>query len=94
MKILCKDIDEKTLEQANNLDLHRRLYGEVIIMPDAHCGYGMPIGGVCYLQKAISPNMVGADIGCGVMSVKTNLTTNGMFLPPLDGNTFRVKTET
>ena len=74
MKILCKDIDEKTLEQAYNLDLHPRLYGEVIIMPDAHSGYGMPIGGVCYLQKTISPNMVGADIGCGIMSVKTNLT--------------------
>ena len=76
MRILCKDIDEKTLQQAYNLDLHPRLYDEVVIMPDAHCGYGMPIGGVCYLQKAISPNMVGADIGCGVMSVKTNFTTS------------------
>ena len=76
MKIICKDIDEKTTEQANNLNNHPRLYGEVVIMPDAHCGYGMSIGGVCYLEKAISPNMVGADIGCGVMSVKTNLTIN------------------
>ena len=42
-------------------------------MPDTHEGYGMPIGGVAALNEAICPNMVGVDIGCGMLAVKTNL---------------------
>jgi len=34
------------------------------LMPDAHLGYGMPIGGVAILDNAISPNFVGYDIAC------------------------------
>lgn len=34
------------------------------IMPDAHLGYGMPIGGVASLNRAISPSFVGYDIAC------------------------------
>jgi tRNA-splicing ligase RtcB len=37
---------------------------KVALMPDAHLGYGLPIGGVAALQGAIAPNMVGVDIGC------------------------------
>lgn len=36
------------------------------LMPDAHPGYAMPIGGVAGLRGAIAPNMVGVDIGCRV----------------------------
>jgi tRNA-splicing ligase RtcB len=34
------------------------------LMPDAHPGYSMPIGGVVALENAISPSFVGLDIGC------------------------------
>lgn len=34
------------------------------LMPDAHQGYGLPIGGVLALYNAISPYAVGVDIGC------------------------------
>lgn len=34
------------------------------LMPDAHLGYGLPIGGVWALQNAVSPYAVGFDIGC------------------------------
>ena len=43
-------------------------------MPDAHVGYGMPIGGVMATQNVIIPHAVGVDIGCGVCTVKTSLT--------------------
>jgi tRNA-splicing ligase RtcB len=43
-------------------------------MPDAHEGYGMPIGGVIASQRAVIPNAVGVDIGCGMCAVKTSLT--------------------
>jgi tRNA-splicing ligase RtcB len=37
------------------------------LMPDAHVGYGIPIGGVVALEDAVAPYMVGVDIACRVM---------------------------
>jgi len=34
------------------------------LMPDAHVGYGMPIGGVAAVDNAVIPYAVGVDIGC------------------------------
>lgn len=34
------------------------------LMPDAHPGYALPVGGVFAAQRAIAPAMVGVDIGC------------------------------
>ena len=34
------------------------------LMPDAHCGYGMPIGGVLATRNAVIPYAVGMDIAC------------------------------
>jgi tRNA-splicing ligase RtcB len=44
-------------------------------MPDAHLGFGMPIGGVMATRDVIIPNAVGVDIGCGMCAVKTSLKT-------------------
>ena len=46
----------------------------VALMPDAHTGYGMPIGGVLFADKAVVPYAIGVDIGCGVALVETDLT--------------------
>lgn len=37
------------------------------LMPDAHIGYGIPIGGVVALEGAVAPYMVGVDIACRMM---------------------------
>lgn len=37
------------------------------LMPDAHHGYGIPIGGVVALENAVAPYMVGVDIACRMM---------------------------
>ena len=37
------------------------------LMPDAHVGYGIPIGGVVALEGAVSPYAVGVDIACRMM---------------------------
>jgi len=71
----CKNLEEGALIQAKNLSKHPCLVGNVCLMPDSHCGYGMPIGGVVALDNAISPNMVGVDIGCGMLAVQTSLTS-------------------
>ncbi|WP_406659870.1 RtcB family protein [Methanolobus sp. ZRKC3] len=45
-------------------------------MPDAHIGYGFPIGGVAAFDKdtgVISPGGVGFDINCGVRLIRSNL---------------------
>lgn len=37
------------------------------LMPDAHIGYGVPIGAVVALENAVAPYMVGVDIACRMM---------------------------
>jgi tRNA-splicing ligase RtcB len=38
------------------------------LMPDAHVGYGLPIGGVLALDNAVCPYAVGVDIACRMKS--------------------------
>ena len=71
----CENPEQGAINQAINISNHPWLVGNVCLMPDTHEGYGMPIGGVAALDNAICPNMVGVDIGCGMLAVKTNLTT-------------------
>lgn len=71
----CGNPEAGAVQQAKNIANHPWLVGNVCLMPDTHEGYGMPIGGVAALDNAICPNMVGVDIGCGMLAVKTNLTT-------------------
>jgi tRNA-splicing ligase RtcB (3'-phosphate/5'-hydroxy nucleic acid ligase) len=47
------------------------------LMPDAHVGYGIPIGGVVALDNAVAPFMVGVDIACRMrMSIFSNEHTD------------------
>jgi tRNA-splicing ligase RtcB len=73
IQLWLEHLDEDTLQQAKNLANHPFITHHIAIMPDAHVGYGMPIGGVAATIDAIIPNGVGVDIGCGVNAVQTNL---------------------
>lgn len=42
------------------------------LMPDAHLGYSLPIGGVIATEGKIFPSWVGYDIGCGMCALKTD----------------------
>jgi tRNA-splicing ligase RtcB (3'-phosphate/5'-hydroxy nucleic acid ligase) len=64
-------LEQGTLEQARNMANLPFAYHHVGLMPDAHPGYGMPIGGVLATRNVIVPNAVGVDIGCGMCAVKT-----------------------
>ncbi|AHM60908.1 hypothetical protein D770_13270 [Flammeovirgaceae bacterium 311] len=50
----------------NQMDIAMRLPITVAgaLMPDAHQGYGLPIGGVLATENAVIPYGVGVDIGC------------------------------
>ena len=67
------DLEEGALQQAKDLANLSIAFRHIAIMPDAHRGYGMPIGGVLATKDAIVPNAVGVDIGCGMCSLRTSL---------------------
>ncbi|GLB52220.1 RNA-splicing ligase RtcB [Neptunitalea chrysea] len=48
------------------------------LMPDAHCGYGLPIGGVLATDDAVIPYGVGVDIGCRMSLSVFNLSASYM----------------
>ncbi|HEX5351990.1 MAG TPA: RtcB family protein [Trichococcus sp.] len=66
-------LDKICLEQAKNLANLHFAYQHIALMPDAHAGYGMPVGGILAAEGMIVPNAVGADIGCGMTFVQTNI---------------------
>jgi len=74
--MFCENAEEGAIQQAKDVANHPAVFRHVAIMPDTHQGYGMPIGGVCALENAISPNMVGVDIACGMLAFKTDLNVN------------------
>jgi tRNA-splicing ligase RtcB len=74
IKMWLDDIEDLALEQTINLANLPFVFKHIAIMPDAHPGYGMPIGGVLATRGVIIPNAVGVDIGCGMCAVKTSLT--------------------
>src|SRR5438270_7680128 len=57
------DLDPKSLDQ---MSVARGLPVSVAaaLMPDAHVGYGVPIGGVLATRGAVIPYAVGVDIAC------------------------------
>ncbi len=75
-KLLDAIKQDKTLEQIKNVAMLPGILKSSFAMPDAHQGYGFPIGGVAAfdLEKGIiSPGGVGYDINCSVRLLKTNL---------------------
>ncbi len=45
----------------------------VAAMPDAHLGFGMPIGGVLATEGAVVPGAIGVDIGCGMVAARFDI---------------------
>ncbi len=75
---LIREMDDKVLEQIVNTSRLPGLAGAAMTMPDAHWGYGFPIGGVAAFDPGqggvISAGGVGFDISCGIRTLRTNLT--------------------
>ena len=77
-------LEGSALEQATNLSNLPFAIDHVALMPDAHAGYGMPIGGVLFAERAVVPYAIGVDIGCGVALVETDLTVETLAPDELD----------
>jgi tRNA-splicing ligase RtcB len=74
---LLAAMDDKVLEQITNVARLPGLVGPAMTMPDAHWGYGFPIGGVAAFDPEeggiISAGGVGFDISCGIRCLRTDL---------------------
>jgi tRNA-splicing ligase RtcB len=74
---LIRDMDLKVYEQAVNVATLPGIVKASYAMPDAHWGYGFPIGGVAAFDPdaggVISAGGVGFDISCGVRCLHTGL---------------------
>jgi tRNA-splicing ligase RtcB len=75
---LIRDMDLKVYEQVTNVATLPGIEQASYAMPDAHWGYGFPIGGVAAFDPerggVVSAGGVGFDISCGVRNLHTGLT--------------------
>jgi tRNA-splicing ligase RtcB len=75
---LVKDMDAKVYEQVTNVAALPGIERASYAMPDAHWGYGFPIGGVAAFDPdrggVVSAGGVGFDVSCGVRLLATGLT--------------------
>jgi tRNA-splicing ligase RtcB len=75
---LLRAMDDKVYEQICNVATLPGIVQASYAMPDAHWGYGFPIGGVAAFDAdqggVVSAGGVGFDISCGVRSLHTGLT--------------------
>ncbi|MCZ7566547.1 MAG: RtcB family protein [Burkholderiales bacterium] len=74
---LVREMDHKVYEQAVNVATLPGIVKASYAMPDAHWGYGFPIGGVAAFDPdqggVVSAGGVGFDISCGVRCLHTGL---------------------
>ena len=75
-KILDFIKKDSTLQQAQNMSMLQGVVKNIIVLPDAHQGYGACIGGVAAYdvdKGVVSPGEIGYDINCSVRLLRTNL---------------------
>ena len=71
LKIFTQNIEQEALDQINTL-MEQPAFSncKVRIMPDVHAGAGCVIGFTADLGDKVIPNIVGVDIGCGMLTIE------------------------
>lgn len=71
LKIFTENIEDEAVNQINLL-LEQEPFKDckVRIMPDVHAGKGCVIGFTADLGEKVIPNIVGVDIGCGMLCIE------------------------
>lgn len=83
-KIIANDavmtaMEDDCIKQLTNVAMLPGVVAPVLAMPDAHIGYGLPMGAVGAFdaeEGVISSGCTGFDINCGINMIRTNLTTS------------------
>ena len=82
-KLFTDTADDATIAQVTNLMNQPSVSGSrVRIMPDCHAGAGCVIGTTMTITDKVIPNLVGVDIGCGMLATK--LQEQRIDLPKFD----------
>lgn len=69
--IYAETFEAEAMEQVVKMANFEPYQNEIIrIMPDAHAGKGCTVGTTMTISDKVTPNLVGVDIGCGMLTVK------------------------
>lgn len=83
VKVYAETFEEEAYNQVQKLaNYEPYLNSKIRIMPDAHAGKGCVIGTTMTIDYAVTPNLVGVDIGCGMLAAY--VTTKEIDLQKLD----------
>ena len=74
----CPNIEAGALKQAVTTARLPFAVRHIALMPDAHFGYGVPIGGVIATSGVVIISAVGVDIGCGMIALNTQIPASEM----------------
>lgn len=70
-KVFAKTIEDEALKQIKELaECPAYVENKIRIMPDTHAGAGCTIGTTMVIADKITPNLVGVDIGCGMLCIE------------------------
>lgn len=83
--IFTDNVDNETISQVMGIcNQEWTKDSKIAIMPDCHAGKGCVIGTTMTLHGKVCPNLVGVDIGCGMLTVKLSKLLNNLSLEKLD----------
>ncbi len=66
--VTIDDVEQECVDQIYRMVNNPAFTNKIVIMPDTHAGKGSVIGFTIPLTDKIIPNVVGVDIGCGMLS--------------------------
>lgn len=66
--IMIDDVEQECISQIYRMINHPAFSNPIVIMPDTHSGKGSVIGFTMKMTDKVIPNVIGVDIGCGMLS--------------------------
>lgn len=71
VKVFARTFEQEAYDQVKRLaDCEAYKHSKIRVMPDAHAGKGCVVGTTIQLAGKVTPNLVGVDIGCGMLVVE------------------------
>lgn len=71
VKIFAKTFELEALMQVQRMsNFEPYLNSKIRVMPDAHAGKGCTVGTTMTIHNKVTPNLVGVDVGCGMLTIR------------------------
>lgn len=86
-KVMIDDVEELCVSQITNFLNHPAFTNPIAIMPDTHAGKGSVIGFTMPITDKVIPNVIGVDIGCGMLTCMfSNMKKDQLILDQIDNH--------